>query len=129
MFEVLPILDVQNPTSSECISQVFIKKKFAFRKKDEKSDFGKLFVANLVTLATRVRLDIMSAMAKKFETTKDMMFVNGITSRPVLQVKPRYGSRPPVAFTFVDAVAQFGKGIKDAKLVGVYRRAGDAFTS
>jgi hypothetical protein len=41
-----------------------IRKEFSKKKKSE-NDFGRIFIANSVTLATRVRVDILKVIAKK----------------------------------------------------------------
>ena len=63
-----------------------IRKQFAEKKKAG-VDFGRLFLSNSVTLATRVRIDILKAIAKKYSSEKEDLYVTAFTSRPVLQVK------------------------------------------
>jgi hypothetical protein len=46
-----------------------IRKELSSMKKTE-HDFGRIFIANSVTLATRVRVDILKAMAKKHSKDK-----------------------------------------------------------
>jgi hypothetical protein len=46
-------------------------------------------MANCATLATRVRIDILKAMAKQFTTEREDPFVIGFASRPVLYAKPK----------------------------------------
>ena len=51
-------------------------------------DFGRLYMANSVTLATRVRIDIMKGIVKQFSGKDDMeMYVSAYTSRPILRIK------------------------------------------
>ncbi len=69
-----------------------IRLKFA-EKKRAGEDFGKLFVANSVSLGTRVRIDIMKAMAKKYTNDKLDFHVAIFSSRPVLRVKEKKSSR------------------------------------
>ena len=121
---ILPICEVRLKSRELALQ---IRKDFAAMRKNGGEGLGKLFVANSVTLATRVRLDIMKAIAKKCENKAEQMFVRGFSSRPVLQVRQRDGSRPPLTLTFADAVGRFGKKLKDAELAGAYRRAGRAF--
>jgi hypothetical protein len=64
---------------------------FAFRKsaasfaKTLHPDFNTLFISNSVTQATRVRIEIMKAIAKKLTTTTEEAFVQGFSSRPMLR--------------------------------------------
>ena len=46
-----------------------------------------MFIANCVTLATRVRTDVLKAIAQKMTNDTEDYFVLGFTSRPVLQVR------------------------------------------
>ena len=69
----------------------------------------------------------MKAVAKKCESKKEQMFVRGFISRPVLQIRQRDGSRPPLTLTFADAMGRYGAKMVDADLAGAYRRAGRAF--
>ena len=122
---VLPICEVRLKTRELALQ---IRKDFAAMRKSGGEALGKLFIANSVTLATRVRLDVMKAIAKKCETKGEQMFVRGFSSRPVLQVRQRDGSRPPLTLTFADAVGRYGAKMKDSELAGAYRRAGRAFS-
>ena len=43
----------------------------------------------IVTLATRVRIKILKLIARKCSSSNEEMFVMGLSSRPVLQVKKK----------------------------------------
>jgi hypothetical protein len=87
---------------------------------------GRLFVSNSVTLATRVRLEILRAIAKKCSSGVEDMFCMGFTSRPVLQVKRKDGGGQQ-ALTFVDAIARYGGRVRESELSLAYERAGLTF--
>ena len=123
--DILPICEVRMKSRELALQ---IRKDFAIKRKSGGEELGRLFIANSVTLATRVRLDVLKAIAKKCESKTEQMFVRGFTSRPVLQIRQRDGSRPPLTLTFADAVGRFGAKLKDADLAGAYRRAGRAFS-
>ena len=123
--DILPICEVRMKSRELALQ---IRKDFAIKRKSGGEELGRLFIANSVTLATRVRLDVMKAIAKKCESKSEQMFVRGFSSRPVLQIRQRDGSRPPLTLTFADAVGRFGAKLKDADLAGAYRRAGRAFS-
>ena len=89
-------------------------------------DLGKLFVANRVTIATRVRSDILRAIAHKCSNEKEEMCVIGFTSRPVLQTRRRDNSGQ-FAMTFTDTVAKFGARLTKGSLEVAYGRAGESF--
>ena len=104
---------------------IAIRKEFAQKKKD-KVDLGKLFVANSVTLATRVRTDILKAIAQKCSNDKEEFFVVGFTSRPVLQIKRKDGPGQ-FALTFADAISRYGGKLTRGDLQVAYGRAGASF--
>ncbi len=54
-------------------------------------DFGKIFIANSVTLGTRVRIDIMKSIAEHCSNDKESLSVSAFVSRPVLHVRSRGG--------------------------------------
>ena len=101
-----------------------LRKEFGKLRKEKRYD-GDAFIANCVTLGTRVRLEILKAIARKCSGVGVDMYVHGFTSRPVLQVKPNGG--PQLALTFVDAVVRYGGRVNEADLALAYERAGMSF--
>ena len=100
--------------------------------KDKNPDFVQLFFSNSITHATRVRIEIMKAVAKKLTTETEKAFVQGFISRPVM----RYLSRNPEevlaagagrSYSFVDTVSRFGDLVQSHDLTSAYRRAGSTF--
>ena len=67
---------------------VAIRRQFAARRRAG-GNFGKLFLANAVTLATRVRIDILRAMSKQCINDDETAYVNAYASRPVLTLKKK----------------------------------------
>ena len=65
---------------------ISIRKEFV-KKRKEKVKTGSLFVADCVTLATKVRTDTRKAISHKCSNGEVHMFIISFTSRPVLQVK------------------------------------------
>ena len=102
-----------------------IRKEFGRLRKEGKLT-GRLFISNSVTLATRVRLEILRAIAKKCSSGVEDMFCMGFTSRPVLQVKRKDGGGQQ-ALTFVDAIARYGGRVRESELSLAYERAGLTF--
>ena len=96
-------------------------------KKKAGQDFGRTQIKNSVTLATRVRIDILKAMAKKFSADQEDLYVYGYASRPVLHVRPKDGNKRPMWLTFSDALIRFGSGLGVCDLGEAYQRAGVAF--
>ena len=88
--------------------------------------YGRMFVANSVTLATRVRTDILKVIAKKCSNDREDFFVVGFTSRPVLSVR-RKDTLGQYALTYADAVAKYGGNLSRGDLQVAYGRAGESF--
>ena len=88
---------------------------------------GRLFVANSVTLSTRVRIDILRAIAKKHANDKQDFHVVAYSSRPVLQIKQKGSDQKPRGMTFTDAVMNYGREMVEGDLGEAYRRAGRTF--
>jgi len=100
--------------------------------KDATSQFAELFIANSVTLSTRVRIEILRAISKVLVTDETESFVQGFTSRPLLHYYMREGSTAYMegvnrTYTFVEAVAKFGALVPQAGLLQAYKRARPAF--
>jgi hypothetical protein len=103
-----------------------IRKEYGKLRKDGKTVVGGVFIANSVTLATRVRLEVLKAIGKKCSNEEEDMHVMGFTSRPVLQVKRRDGGGRFV-LTYVDAIVRYGGRIGESDLRLAYERAGLTF--
>jgi hypothetical protein len=108
-----------------------LRKAFAEKRKEgDGRSLGRLYVANSVSLSTRVRIDVMKAIAKKLTVNKDTAHVASYSSRPILHVKTmRAGSSEVTsrAFTFVDAVIRYGSVLAQEDLEEAYKKAGTAF--
>jgi len=120
--KMIPMVEVRLDSVASAIA---IRKAFADRKKAGE-DFGRLFLANCVGLATRVRVDILKAIAKRCTEGNDTAFVVAFTSRPMLHIRTtETGGQPrTMTYTFSDSVAKFGGRLQDGDLEEAYRRAG-----
>jgi hypothetical protein len=98
----IPLAEVRM-NSSELAPR--IRKQFA-AKKEAGHDFGRVYLANSVTLGTRVRIDILKAMAKCFSGEKEIMYVSAFTSRPLLHVTPKEAGLRTMAYTFADELSK-----------------------
>jgi hypothetical protein len=76
-----------------------------------------------VTLATRVRNEILKAMPKKFTTEKEDIFVMGYASRPVIHVKPKNADQRPMWLSFSYGLGRYGSCLLEVD----YKKAGVAF--
>jgi hypothetical protein len=107
-----------------------MRKAFADKRKEgDGTTLGRLYVANSVTLSTRVRIEVMKAIAKKLTTKSESAHVAAFSSRPILHVKTqKHGGEPEVrAFTFNDSVIRYGEILVQGDLAEAYKKAGTAF--
>jgi hypothetical protein len=106
-----------------------IRKAFAEKKK-EKADLGRIFIANSVSLATRVRVDILKAIARKISNKDTSAHTVPFISRPVMHVRPTESAEvwsTPKTYSFVEAATRFGHLVRQVELGEAYRRAGNSF--
>jgi hypothetical protein len=80
-----------------------------------------------VTLGTRVRVDILKAMAVQYSSDKEVMSVSAFVSRPVLHVRSKEGGLKLGTYNFSDALNRYGANLMGKHLNEAYRRAGSAF--
>ena len=120
----IPMAEVKLDTKESAFK---IRNAFVTKKKGGE-DFGRLHIANSVCLATRVRVDILRAIAKQFGGEGGIeMYVAAYSSRPILHIQDKSGDQRPVALTFADAVTKYAGLVKDEFLGEAYRRAGNSF--
>ena len=97
-------------------------------KKKQGIDFGEIFLQNVVTIATKVRVAIMQAIVEKFKSEDMAMYVRNFSSRPTLLIKKKEGHEvEEMGLTFVDALKRFGRDLKAEDLDLAYSRAGRSF--
>ena len=98
----IPMAEVRFETK-EIASKV---RKMFVEKRKAGQDFGRVYMANCVTLATRVRIDLMKAIAKQFGGKDDQeMYVSAFTSRPILRIK-NVKSQKTGILTFTDPISR-----------------------
>ena len=105
--------------------------------KAESPNFKGLFIANAVTLTTRVRIEILRALSTVLTSDVQEAFVKGFSSRPVLCIKDKSLDVPPGVeepstdpgrnYTFCEAVEKWGHTLHQGGLVKAYRKAKPAF--
>jgi len=112
---------------------IAIRKAFADRRKKKElgPELDSLFMTNCVNLATRIRVDIMKALARKLTNNTDLAYVAGFTSRPMMHIRaagaPSANTRPLKSYTFIDSVSRFGRRLTCEDLETAYGRAGNSF--
>ena len=119
----IPLCDVKFKTKEMAIK---IRREFAAKKKGGQ-DFGRLAVFNSVTLGTRVRIEILWAIAKKCCNEKEIATVQSYVSRPTLLIKDKEGRRRPLKLGFADAITRFGRILREGDLASAYKKAGQSF--
>ena len=111
---------------------VEIRKAFAERRKKEKLSgiLEKIFISNSINIGTRVRVEILKAIAKKITNEHEFAYVVSFISRPVIHFKLKNDTtlKPLKSYTFIDAVKQFGGKLDKTDLQSAYAKAGRAFT-
>jgi hypothetical protein len=127
--KLLPMIELKMDKVENAFA---IRKAFALKRKDKSlpAELDSLFVSNCVNLATRIRIDVLKAIARKITNDKDVAYVSGFISRPMMHIK-KAGSgantRPLKSFTYIDAITRFHNTLKKADLTTAYERAGIAF--
>ena len=110
---------------------VAIRKAFADRRKKGKMTgcLERVFLSNSINVGTRVRIEILKAIAKKISNDKDFAFVASFISRPVLHIRQKNdkNEKPTRSYTFIDAIKQFGTQLLKTDLLEAYAKAGKAF--
>ena len=107
-----------------------IRKAFAEKRKEgDGTSLGRLYIANSVTLSTRVRIEVMKAIAKKLSSKSESAHVAAFSSRPILHVRSTKAGEDqnPKAFTFTDSVIRYGSVVVQGDLAEAYKKAGTAF--
>ena len=119
----IPLCEVRFKSRDTAIK---VRKEFAAKKKGGK-DFGRIAIFNSVTLSTRVRIEILWAMAKKCCNDKEIASVQSYISKPSLLIKDKEGKRRPMNLGFADAVKRYGRILREGDLASAYRKAGTSF--
>jgi hypothetical protein len=127
--DTLPVLEVKLDRVEHAVA---IRKAFAEKRKKEKLSgcLERIFISNSINVGTRVRIEILKAIAKRTSTAQDLSYVASFISRPVMHVRSRNdkNAKPAKTYTFIDAVKQFGSRLKTEDLLEAYAKAGKAFS-
>jgi hypothetical protein len=74
-------------------------------------DIGRIHIYNFLTLATRVKIKYVKAMAQTFVLDSEDLFVLGYVSRPDLHVKPKNAGQRTMWLAFSIALLGYGSGL------------------
>jgi hypothetical protein len=101
---------------------VEIRKVFAVKPKKEKLSgiLEKIFISNSINVGTRVRIEILKAIAKKISSDQEQAYVVRFISRPIMHIKLKNNAnkQPSKSFTFIDAVKMYGSRLRSGDLLG-----------
>ena len=112
----IPMVEVKLDSRETALD---VRGKFVKLKKDL-ADLGSLHLANCVTLATRVRADILRALAVILNNGGKDYFVSSYNSRPVLHCNAGSRDNQARTLTFTDAVEKLGHLL--SKLMRILRK-------
>jgi len=108
-----------------------IRKAFAAKRKSGNLSgiLERIFISNSINVGTRVRIEILKAIAKKITNDQEFAYVVSFISRPIMHIKLKSdkNDRPAKSFTFIDAIKQYGDKLRQGDLLGAYAKAGNAF--
>jgi hypothetical protein len=123
---MLPMAEVR---LDSVVAANLVRKSFAAKNKAKllTGDRERLFVTNSVNLATRVRIEILKAIAKNVGTSDVLAYVVSFIPRPVLHVRRKSVSTNQRSYTFVDAVGMYGHLLALSDLTSAYKKAGKSF--
>jgi hypothetical protein len=121
--QVTPMVEAKFKTIANASS---FRKSSAVLAKAKDANFEALFFANSVTQATRVRIEILRAIAKKLTTDSESAYVHGFLSRPIMHYIVKENMPSDCAgtgrgYTFVDAVSRFGDLLMPIDLAPAYK--------
>jgi hypothetical protein len=88
--------------------------------------FGKLQVMTVITQATKVRLEIMKAIARLVDSETKVGYVPTYLPRPILHVKGKVATGPRRhirSLTFTDSIEQYGMRLGPRDLSLAYEKA------
>lgn len=123
---IVPPFEIRFPTIQDC--QKF--KKEAFKKvKEDPATYGELGIHPRLTLASRVRVEILRAISKKLTAPNASGYCPIYGTRPILHVGPAENGRvqPTETLTFVDAVLRYRHLLTINDLHFAYQRVGNGF--
>jgi hypothetical protein len=109
-----------------------IRKAFAISRPTNKlpAEMEKIQMSTVITLATKVGIEIMKAMARKIESQRETAYVPMFLPRPILHIKVKVPGGKGLhlnSLTFAEAIQQYGEKLNQDDLVSAYQKAGGNF--
>ena len=108
-----------------------IRKMFAVNRTTNKlsQELAELHVTTVITLGTRVRMEVMKAIAIKIESATEVAYVPNFLPRPIMHIKKKTGAGETGArghvktLTFVDTIIEYGNTVSKRDLTRAYDAA------
>ena len=126
----IPMVEIRMENPDQALT---LRKAYAEKKKNKSlgKDLDSLFISNCVSLATRVRVDVLKAIARRLTNREDLAYVAGFTSKPMMHIRkagaPTPTTKPLKSFSYIDSVTRFGHLVGMEDLETAYGRAGRSF--
>ncbi len=79
----------------------------------------------ILTLGTRVRIEVLKAIAKELQSPDTHAYAPDFGPRPILVVLPT--NKPSYSVLYGEAIERYGHLLTREKLTHAYKRAGTAF--
>jgi hypothetical protein len=102
-----------------------VRKTFVEMKKKGKP-LDTVNITNSVNLATRVRIEVLKAITKKFDSDSEKLWLSQYVVRPFIR-STNMATKQEKIFTYSDAVERYGLRMNREELNYAYQRVGMAF--
>ena len=90
------------------------------------SNRDKFGITNAITLATRVRIEVLKAITTKFSQGNERIYLTQHEVRPYIRAV-NMSSKKEKVLIYPDAIEQYGLGLKKRDLQKAYEKAGTVF--
>jgi len=124
----IPMIKMENSEQALQLRKAYAEMK---KKKSLGREHDSLFIAKCDSLAIRVRVDVMKAIARRISNHEDPTYVAGFTSRLMMHIRnagPLTPTTKPLkSFSYIDPVTRFGHLVDIDDLETAYGRAGKSF--
>ncbi len=87
--------------------------------------FAGMYFNAILTLGTRVRIEVLKAIAKELKSPELHAYAPDYGPRPILVLVP--SNKPSYSALYAESIEKYGHLLDSAKLEHAYRRAGTAF--
>jgi hypothetical protein len=103
-----------------------IKQIFRNLKRDDMEIPDDMYISNVYTQATRVRVEIMQAIVRKCASNEERMFLHKFCNRPNIRLT-NTRTKAERILTFTDLIENYGHRMEEKELEKAYKVAGQRF--